>query len=267
MLSCSFLSFHCLVASACVRMPPGVHKEQGMEFRISHPVRETSSLASQEGSILSPAHELVTVSRCFVTIGAQCVADKVTRHLFTSHAHCSTDAARLLPNCEVGSPRCDAVVSARGYACSRPELAEISVEIWVEFGEAAKTILAAVEPLGADLIVLCSHGYTGFKRWALGSVAQQLIPQSSVPVLILRDGGPTLAPKPVSALVALDGSPLSEEVLAPLTQLVTALAPMEEKTLHLTHVVELPPTYGRIGMHASANQRREEAKRLSQAYL
>src|SRR6266849_3324453 len=118
-----------------------------------------------------------------------------------------------------------------------------------------------------DLIEMCSHGYTGFKRWALGSVAQKIIPHSSVPTLVLRDGGPTLSVKPLYALVALDGSPMSEEVLAPVIQLMAALAPSEEKTLHLTHMVELPLTYGRIGIHAYVNQMKEEAKRLSQGYL
>ncbi len=147
------------------------------------------------------------------------------------------------------------------------ELVGLKTETRVEHGDAAQSILAATEPLGVDLIVMCSHGYTGFKRWALGSVAQKIIPHSSVPTLVLRDGGPTLSVKPLYALVALDGSPMSEEVLAPVIQLMAALAPSEEKTLHLTHVVELPLTYGRIGIHAYVNQMREEAKRLSQGYL
>ena len=149
----------------------------------------------------------------------------------------------------------------------RPELVGLKTETRVEHGDAAQSILAAVEPLEVDLIVMCSHGYTGFKRWALGSVAHKIIPHCSVPVLVLRDGGPTLVAKPVYALVALDGSPMSEEVLAPVTQLVAALAPSEKKTLHLTHVVELPLTYGRIGMYQYVNQMKEEAKRQSQAYL
>jgi len=147
------------------------------------------------------------------------------------------------------------------------ELVGLKTETRVEHGDAAQSIRAATEPLGVDLIVMCSHGYTGFKRWALGSVAQKIIPHSSVPTLVLRDGGPTLSVKPLYALVALDGSPMSEEVLAPVIQLMAALAPSEEKTLHLTHVVELPLTYGRIGIHAYVNQMKEEAKRLSQGYL
>src|SRR5216683_1719958 len=80
-------SFLCFVASACIRTLPSVHKEQGMEFRISHSVRETSSTVSQVGTIRSFAHILVTVSRCFVTIGAQCVAGKVTRIVFYRDPH------------------------------------------------------------------------------------------------------------------------------------------------------------------------------------
>jgi nucleotide-binding universal stress UspA family protein len=149
----------------------------------------------------------------------------------------------------------------------KPELVDLKTETRVEYGDAAQSILAAVEPLEVDLIAMCSHGYTGFKRWALGSVARKIIPHSSVPVLVLRDGGSTLSVKPPYALVALDGSPVSEEVLGPVIQLMAALAPSEEKTLHLIHVVELPLTYGRIGIHAYVNQMKEEVKRQSQAYL
>jgi nucleotide-binding universal stress UspA family protein len=50
------------------------------------------------------------------------------------------------------------------------ELADIEVETQALFGTAAAEILAAAQALPADLIVMCSHGYTGFKRWRLGSV-------------------------------------------------------------------------------------------------
>lgn len=148
-----------------------------------------------------------------------------------------------------------------------PELADLKTETHIEYGDATQSILAAVESLDIDLIVMCSHGRSGFKRWALGSVARKIIPHSSVPVLVLRDGGPALVAKPLNVLVALDGSPLSEEVLIPVTQLAAALAPSAHKTLHLTRVVGLPLTYGRAGLNAHLDQLREEAKRLSRTYL
>lgn len=38
-------------------------------------------------------------------------------------------------------------------------------------GSPAETILTVAQTRQADLIVLCSHGRTGLKRWALSSVA------------------------------------------------------------------------------------------------
>ena len=78
-------------------------------------------------------------------------------------------------------------------------------------GAIAPSILSAIQTLHANLIVMCSHGYTGFKRWTLGSVADKVTRHSPIPVLVLREGGPELATaahQPVRALVAVDGSSL-----------------------------------------------------------
>ena len=149
------------------------------------------------------------------------------------------------------------------------ELVGVKTETRVEYGDVAPSILAALEPLGVDLIVMCSHGHTGFKRWALGSIAQKITSHSQVPVLVLRDGSPAFPAQPVYALVALDGSPLAESVLAPVAQLLAALAPFAHKTLHLVRVVDLPMTYGygRFAVNAAFDQLREEAKREAHQYL
>jgi nucleotide-binding universal stress UspA family protein len=149
------------------------------------------------------------------------------------------------------------------------ELVGVETEIRVEHGHVAPSILAAVEPLDVDLIVMCSHGYSGFKRWALGSVAHKIVAHSPVPVLVLRDGGLALTTKAVSALVALDGSPLAESVLDPVVQLATALAPSMHITLHLVRVIDLPATYGysKFTANAFVDQLREDAKHDAQAYL
>lgn len=49
------------------------------------------------------------------------------------------------------------------------ELAEIETTTKVMFGLPAQDILAIAELQSVDLIVMCSHGRTGFKRWVLGS--------------------------------------------------------------------------------------------------
>jgi nucleotide-binding universal stress UspA family protein len=122
-------------------------------------------------------------------------------------------------------------------------LAGLSVKTEAMFGQPLQDILAVVESRRVDLIVLCSHGRTGLKRWALGSVAQALAHQSPVPLLVLREGGqiPAIASgsitHPVCGLVALDGSPFAETALIPAANLIAALAAPNEGTLHLAHVI------------------------------
>lgn len=149
----------------------------------------------------------------------------------------------------------------------------IKVETSAVKGAITPTILLAIQTLHADLIVMCSHGYTGFKRWALGSVAQKLAAHSPLPVLVLRDGGTvptTKTQQPLRAFVPLDGSPLSESALEPAAQLVTALAPSTQKAIHLMRVVDIPSGYGKF--RSSVDEYydagvRAEAKREYQAYL
>ena len=49
-----------------------------------------------------------------------------------------------------------------------------------------REIIRAAEELHADLIIIGSHGRTGFKKLFLGSVAQSLLGESHIPVLIVR---------------------------------------------------------------------------------
>ena len=49
-----------------------------------------------------------------------------------------------------------------------------------------REIIRVAEELHADLIIIGSHGRTGFKKLFLGSVAQSLLGESHVPVLIVR---------------------------------------------------------------------------------
>lgn len=47
-------------------------------------------------------------------------------------------------------------------------------------------IIGAAQNLGADLIIMGSHGRTGFKKFILGSVAQKVLGESHIPVLVIR---------------------------------------------------------------------------------
>ncbi|UTO20323.1 universal stress protein [Acinetobacter sp. Z1] len=47
-------------------------------------------------------------------------------------------------------------------------------------------IIGAAQNLGADLIIMGSHGRTGIKKFILGSVAQKVLGESHIPVLVIR---------------------------------------------------------------------------------
>ena len=153
------------------------------------------------------------------------------------------------------------------------ELAGIHTEVQSLTGAVAPVILSAAESFHANIIVMYSHGYTGFKRWALGSIADKVTRHSSVPVLVLREGGRELAPadhQPVRALVAVDGSPLSETVLEPAAYLTFALAEAtsQQGALHLLRVVDLPAGGGRFKSDAHIDTgTREQVKHEDEEYL
>ena len=133
-------------------------------------------------------------------------------------------------------------------------LGGIKVETTVIPGTAGMTILDTASEAHIDLIVI-SHGETGFKRWALGSVAQQVSRHSSAPVMVLREDGtaPTsafpdrLRPlRSIIALVALDGSKMAEATLEPAAYLVAALAAPSQGTLLLSTVVNWQPAMNKF---------------------
>ncbi len=56
----------------------------------------------------------------------------------------------------------------------------------IEGNRPGETITDYAQKNGMALIVMVTHGYTGFKRLLLGSVASQVVHESRVPVLLIR---------------------------------------------------------------------------------
>lgn len=56
----------------------------------------------------------------------------------------------------------------------------------VRTGDARDMILQAAEELGADLLVMGTHGRRGLSRALLGSVAETVVRTSPIPVLTIR---------------------------------------------------------------------------------
>lgn len=132
----------------------------------------------------------------------------------------------------------------------------IEVGLVVLSGQPAQTILNVASEQDIDLIVLCSHGRTGFSRWSLGSTSQKVVRQSTVPVLLLRDQRPKTPGRmtsPFRATVALDGSSFAEAALLPTAHLVAALSAPGEGELHLLQLVEVPAIEEEFGYLPDAN--------------
>lgn len=53
-------------------------------------------------------------------------------------------------------------------------------------GRPAPAIIHFAQKIGADLIILTTHGRTGVARMVMGSVADQIVRQSGCPVLLIR---------------------------------------------------------------------------------
>jgi universal stress protein A len=75
----------------------------------------------------------------------------------------------------------------RGEKLVPPALYERSI---VSMGHPASEIIAIAERIGADLIVLTTHGRSGITRFLMGSTAEQVVRHAPCPVLTVRRSSP-----------------------------------------------------------------------------
>lgn len=121
-----------------------------------------------------------------------------------------------------------------------------AVEKQVVLGNPAEKILFLAREQQVDLIVMASHGYTGFKQWLKGSTTEKVAHSAPAPVLILRDGEPlhthlhSDGANVVRALVPLDLPAHSQGAVFPVADLVAALSSAGQGVLHLMQVLVTP---------------------------
>lgn len=145
-----------------------------------------------------------------------------------------------------------------------PELNGVSTETMTLYGPTAATILSVAYSHDVDVIVMCSHGYTGVTRWIMGSVAEKIARHSAVPVLILREGGPIpVGPhtddRPFRVLAPLDGSTRAKAAIEPAATLASILAAPGRGALHLVRVVK--PHVGETTLTPEQREGVQKAKR------
>jgi len=156
------------------------------------------------------------------------------------------------------------------------DLAGIDTEIDVADGAPSPMIYSAARLEEVDLIVLCSHEEGGLKRWIFGSVAQEALRHSPVPVLVLNERGsvPPVpdATHPLRVLLPLDESDTSETAVPSAAQLVAALAAPFQGEIHILDVVDLPSVYGKLKSEVhitdiAQEEARQEARQEAEKYV
>lgn len=91
-------------------------------------------------------------------------------------------------------------------------------------GDASATLLTLIERQAIDLVIMTTHGYTGLRRFSLGSVADRVARAGMAPVLLLRSFDHQVAAGSLEhVLIPLDGSELAEAAIAVVEPMVGPL--------------------------------------------
>jgi nucleotide-binding universal stress UspA family protein len=143
----------------------------------------------------------------------------------------------------------------------------LNVEVAMPYGDAAESILLEIGLRSADLVVMCTHGRSGLGRWIYGSVAEKVLAQSRVPVLLVRPTGEAATLErelaQASLLVPLDGSAFAETALPHATALARTLG----STILLLRAVEPPIALYTYPEVALVQVSTEEQHREAELYL
>lgn len=159
-----------------------------------HALPAALALAQRSGAALAIAH-VHQMSTPAVALSGELLFDSTLDNLL-----CEEEQAYL-----------DSMAARLAVALGRP------VRATLLDGPVIKALVRHAQAIDASTILLTTHGRGGIARAWLGSVADQLMRQSPVPVMVLhpQDTEPDLVATPVfrHILIPLDGSPLAEQAI------------------------------------------------------
>jgi nucleotide-binding universal stress UspA family protein len=140
----------------------------------------------------------------------------------------------------------------------------------VAYGSVPDEIVGFADKNNIDLIIISTHGYSGIKRWVLGSVARKVLYGTGVQVLLIKSKSPKVSQVELKKLLLpLDGSPFSESPIPSIAQLIKGTG--AEIVLTLVCEPPLVPSYGDHPINPTWEKHRdtlwEEAKQQASEYL
>ena len=149
-----------------------------------------------------------------------------------------------------------------------PRLGGSAVDMVVDEGNPAARILDHAASRHCDLIVMGTHGLSGFDRFMIGSVAEKVLRKALCPVLTVPPASQTAAKVPYTRILcAVD---FSESSLAALG-FALSIAEEADAQLTLLHVCEWPPEHDlavqRYDVSEYGRQVEDEARQRLEALL
>jgi nucleotide-binding universal stress UspA family protein len=133
----------------------------------------------------------------------------------------------------------DVLEALRREAGSARTSSHLEVEVVAESGSAVSQILDRAVTWPADLVVIGTHGLSGFDRLLLGSVAERVMHKSPCPVLTVPPAAHAVSPARIAIqriLCAVDFAPSSQVAVG----FALDLARQVGGAVTLLHVVESP---------------------------
>lgn len=147
---------------------------------------------------------------------------------------------------------------------------DVTCELLPGDGSIAAVLVHDALAHDAGLIAMTTHGRGGFERAWLGSVADQLVRCSPVPLLVVRPAANMAAletfPLLTQILIPLDGSPLAESIL----ELALHFGRLTPVHFTLLQVIEPVMVFDALSEQARTARKHEEITRrhaMGQAYL
>ena len=132
-----------------------------------------SVLIPLDGSELAESI-LTELDQIAITSGTRLVLIRVCSVHTISNSYVSETRSQIVQEAESYLENMKARLNSKGF----------TVEVHVCYGDPAFEILDLAELVDVNLIIMSTHGRSGFGRWLLGSVAEKVIRHSSKPVLL-----------------------------------------------------------------------------------
>jgi len=125
-------------------------------------------------------------------------------------------------------------------------------------GPADQAILRGIEVIRPDLLVMGTHGRHGYSRFLMGSTAEKVVRQASIPILVIRGEAPPLPDGKIPRILCAADSPLAP---GPSLPMVAALAHRLGAALVAVHSLEVPGWLAAGGVPPERRQEAEEGLR------